>query len=682
MKKTISLLLVLTLALSLFSFTAVNASAAESDTPAWTQKADSKIYFYANPELWHDFNDVCVYVFERNHGEFFPWGSKKGKMTNEGGNIWSFDIAAAGINFAENGHYGVTFSTDWNRQTQDLIIGSECLGDMAYAQKDEPIMSADPDHFSMTAAWINADPAKYGMPVHISSAGTVTGNAYWDDEDAYTLFVRFLLSPSFQSRIAGIDSFNGETPLETAEYTANSLNLSTDDFHRALLDAGVTFDNYESPFQNATCIYFEAEPFFMEGCKTVSAYIYEKNGDGIYQWGSKQCNMELIDENTWMYDLTKHNFAPLDGKEYEVIFTADWKAGTNALPLNGHLRDSAFLTGNIVSGSGSGNLTVYEADWRQKSEGAYPWFYFDADEAIIGEKVTDVYAFISDESGKGIFEEEHFENYRMSYEGESYWLFDLSPYHAYALSPAKNYFVTFYINGFQSTRRTVPMPVSAFCAGDTARLTGSAVPGSNTIFEAAWDKKESVTVPEWTRRNDGKIYFFAHPDVLPAAGGVTAEIYQTDVSSLDTTLLSSVAMTEEEDQPMLWSLDVKASGFSFEPGYAYSIVFKTGAGQTVSAELQPYAPGDMAYPVEISETVICAVWYHNGNDITLGDLNNDGEMTVQDVTLLQQYLAEYKNSSGEPILDAFALYAADFNGDGMVNIADATDMQRDLAEFE
>lgn len=61
-------------------------------------------------------------------------------------------------------------------------------------------------------------------------------------------------------------------------------------------------------------------------------------------------------------------------------------------------------------------------------------------------------------------------------------------------------------------------------------------------------------------------------------------------------------------------------------------------------------------------------------DIPVGDINLNGKITVQDVTLLQRYCAN------DIELDNNQLIKADFNGNGVINISDATAIQRKIAE--
>lgn len=62
----------------------------------------------------------------------------------------------------------------------------------------------------------------------------------------------------------------------------------------------------------------------------------------------------------------------------------------------------------------------------------------------------------------------------------------------------------------------------------------------------------------------------------------------------------------------------------------------------------------------------------------IGDLNNDGFVTVSDVTCLQKLIACYYDE-----LDSFKnIENADVNGDGKITISDATLLQRYIAEYD
>ena len=63
-------------------------------------------------------------------------------------------------------------------------------------------------------------------------------------------------------------------------------------------------------------------------------------------------------------------------------------------------------------------------------------------------------------------------------------------------------------------------------------------------------------------------------------------------------------------------------------------------------------------------------------DFTFGDVNEDGEVDIRDVTAIQRYLAKFTNPTERQ------LGAADVNFDGEVTIEDATLLQMYFAEFD
>ena len=68
----------------------------------------------------------------------------------------------------------------------------------------------------------------------------------------------------------------------------------------------------------------------------------------------------------------------------------------------------------------------------------------------------------------------------------------------------------------------------------------------------------------------------------------------------------------------------------------------------------------------------------------IGDVNGDGEVTVNDATLLQRYLAEYTNKDGSPLIDLTddeVFVRTDANADGAVDVRDVTAIQRIIGEF-
>ena len=65
-----------------------------------------------------------------------------------------------------------------------------------------------------------------------------------------------------------------------------------------------------------------------------------------------------------------------------------------------------------------------------------------------------------------------------------------------------------------------------------------------------------------------------------------------------------------------------------------------------------------------------------------GDVNGDGQVTVDDITLLQRYFAEFLSDDGSPLILQSGLERADANSDGKLDMRDVLNIQRYIAEAE
>ena len=146
--------------------------------------------------MWQNYEYIGICIYEHNGDILTDWGSKKGRMTDEGNNIWSYDIAEKGAQYGftldDNSPYAVIFSADWGRQSCDLIIGNDCLGDMAYltgGKIEDGSYAGTPAYI---AEWVNADPAVYATPVRITSDGNVNGELLIKGETFYSKFCSFV----------------------------------------------------------------------------------------------------------------------------------------------------------------------------------------------------------------------------------------------------------------------------------------------------------------------------------------------------------------------------------------------------------------------------------------------------------------------------------------------------------
>ena len=216
---------------------AADDSAVGAEEGSASAGAGNKIYFDANSSGWNNFRTITFFLVNHQTGEqIITWGSKKGNMTDDGGGIWSFDLDKAGITIGNN--YGCNFTADWGMQTCDLIIGADSVGDTAYCTGEQVENNVDSNKKSSVVKWKSG---KYGNPVCVTSIGNVIGDAYWEGETAYSLFVKFLSSTGAD----GIDNalkFNGKSAQQTIDDTAAKLGLSTADVEKAIKESGRTFD--------------------------------------------------------------------------------------------------------------------------------------------------------------------------------------------------------------------------------------------------------------------------------------------------------------------------------------------------------------------------------------------------------------------------------------------------------
>ena len=188
---------------------AADDSAVGADDASASTGADSKIYFDANSSGWNNYKTITFYLYSKADGEIITWGSKKGNMKDEGSGIWSFDCSS----YTLGSNYGCIFG----EQVENNV---------------------DSNKKSAVVKWKSG---KYGNPVCVTSIGNVIGDAYWEGETAYSLFVKFLSSTGAD----GIDNalkFNGKSAQQTIDDTAAKLGLSTADVEKAIKESGRTFD--------------------------------------------------------------------------------------------------------------------------------------------------------------------------------------------------------------------------------------------------------------------------------------------------------------------------------------------------------------------------------------------------------------------------------------------------------
>ena len=214
---------------------ATEAKAEDTNAPKWKQRSDGKIYFYADPKYWNELSTVYVYLYEHNGEALIDWGKKKAAMTDEGGGIWSYAPAQNGIQLSSGKQYGAIFSADWKEQTADLILGTPCLGDLAYMCGEYTKAPAEGNKSPDDIRWVNQSAGAYARPKTVSSLGMVEGDAFWQGESAESLLKGFITGAQFNTAAR----MTGRTKRQCAYDTGAQLGLSSAQVDAVAKSAGV-----------------------------------------------------------------------------------------------------------------------------------------------------------------------------------------------------------------------------------------------------------------------------------------------------------------------------------------------------------------------------------------------------------------------------------------------------------
>ena len=206
-------------------------------TTPYEHPVGGKIYFEVNPDLWKNFNTITLYIYEHNGDALITWGSKKGKMTDEGNYLWSFDFDAKGIELYPSKQYGIIFTADWGVQTCDIIFDTSIIGDTAYCTGNMVENNVDSNKKSCDVRWKNADPEIYAPPVCITAIGNIVGEALWAGTTYYDMLVNFIKSDG-PDGLANALKYNGKTAQQTLDDISDRWGLSSDDVERAIREAG------------------------------------------------------------------------------------------------------------------------------------------------------------------------------------------------------------------------------------------------------------------------------------------------------------------------------------------------------------------------------------------------------------------------------------------------------------
>lgn len=136
---------------------------------------------------WSNVKAAYCHVFSSYGNWLYDWQTQYEKMTNEGGNLWSYEIP-------EGPYDLVIFSVDTGAQTYELVLTDENVGDTAIT--DTSVMVESPIDENKTSAKTTWKSGVNGAHLTITSTGNIVGDKLCPTEsgaDAVAYFIGIYL---------------------------------------------------------------------------------------------------------------------------------------------------------------------------------------------------------------------------------------------------------------------------------------------------------------------------------------------------------------------------------------------------------------------------------------------------------------------------------------------------------
>ena len=142
---------------------------------------------------WKEAKAAYCHVFGSDGSWLYDWQTADELMTNEGGNLWSYEIPAGPYDL-------VIFSIDTGAQTYELVLTDENIGDTAIT--DTSVMIENPIDENKTAAKTSWKSGINGPHLAMTSSGEVVGEVLCPTESGANIVATFIewylpISPDF-----------------------------------------------------------------------------------------------------------------------------------------------------------------------------------------------------------------------------------------------------------------------------------------------------------------------------------------------------------------------------------------------------------------------------------------------------------------------------------------------------
>ena len=392
MKKTLSIILTVTMLLSILSVAPFTVSA------EGTEVDQTKcLNLDAHGTRWPNSDSLIVeiYITDIDGNNLV-----KTECVKTGDMLWSFDPESNGFTIEDGKQYRVSFGAEkwtevepdeYNLQpytgTAELLFDTVCLGDIAYFTGD--YINNDFGGSVMKIAWKNSI---LGSIKYINDKGEVVGETIPNNATPYEFFVDALKNgKSWQWR-----DNSGKTGQQLWDDIAAALGLSADDVERAIEESGKSIEwnkNYSSILGNTPgtgCLNIDVSEWFTEQKDRVAITISARK-DALGNDTTILANESLCvktGDNLWSYDPSYNGVTLEEGQQYRLTVSQSGTLNSGSAVLlfdTSCLGDTAYFTGKLLEASFSSGYAHQEMAWRNSSLGSEKYIDYKGD--VVGETI-------------------------------------------------------------------------------------------------------------------------------------------------------------------------------------------------------------------------------------------------------------------------------------------------------
>ncbi len=204
------------------------------EEPVYTETG--VLNFDAVTSGWYGFKKLYCHLWVYGGDSFYAWHSKAEACTDaDKDGIWTYDLAAKGIELEVGRMYGVIFSNEYGTQTYNLLLDSTVLGDTAFCDGTYFENPEDCSKTALAAFWRYQDAAEFGPEKCVTSIGNVVGTCVPQTRTAQGMFEDFLKEKLENARV-----YSDKNDQQLLDDTARALGLTKSDVVEAIRNTRVS----------------------------------------------------------------------------------------------------------------------------------------------------------------------------------------------------------------------------------------------------------------------------------------------------------------------------------------------------------------------------------------------------------------------------------------------------------